>query len=112
MACHTAAQTWGTHQEYLCLLLDSQQIILWKYANMLEPFKNIQGHWALKEIINVANDKCKKLCEKDDILSKQSILTLMSIVLEANEKILNMRWTDYEGLMHGVKTYSQAIKNL
>jgi hypothetical protein len=82
---------------------------------MLESLKNKQDQWdqsALREIINVANDKCKKLCEKDNIPSNQSMLTLMSIVAEAAEKIRHMRWTDYDGLMHGVKIYSQAIKNL
>jgi hypothetical protein len=79
---------------------------------MLEPFDNIHSLWALKEIINAATNKCKILCEKDDILSKQSMLTLMLIVSDATEKILHMRWTDTQGLMHGVKIYSQAIENL
>ena len=79
---------------------------------MLEPLRDIHRIWALKEIVLVATDKCKILCEKHDHLSKQSMLTLMLIVLEATEKILHLRWTDTEGLHHGVKIYSQAIENL
>jgi hypothetical protein len=79
---------------------------------MPEPFRDIHRLWALKEIVLAATDKCKILCEKDDIVSKQLMLTLMLIVSEATEKILHLRWTDAEGLQHGVKIYSQAIENL
>ena len=79
---------------------------------MPDTFRDIHKIWALKEIVLSAADKCKILCEKDDIVSKQSMLSLMLIVSDATEKITNLRWTDADGLHYGVKTYLQAIDNL
>jgi len=34
------------------------------------------------------------------------------LVADATAKVLHMRWTNTDGLYHGVRIYKQAIKNI
>jgi hypothetical protein len=76
---------------------------------MQEPFDNIHKVWALKTIIDHATVKCQTL-HKDQ--QYDSIAELMNIVSDAANKISPIRWTDHDGLAHGVVIYIKSIDTL
>ena len=73
---------------------------------------NIHKVWAIKSIVELAAAKSQEISKKNDANCNQSLLELMTIVSDATEKVSNLRWTDVNGLQHGVRIYSRAINNI
>ena len=79
---------------------------------MQENFDNIERLWAIKTIVEEAAGKCYELCYNHDTVSSQTIMDLMTIILDSTTKASDIEWTDSTGLHHGVNIYVQSIKNL
>ena len=77
-----------------------------------EKFDNIERLWAVKVIVEAANNKCQELCADTASVPAQSVLDIMHLVADATAKASHMRWTNADGLYHAVEIYVQAIKNI
>ena len=77
-----------------------------------ENFDNIERLWAIKSIVEEAAKKCHELCHDRDTVSSQTVMDLMTIVLDSTTKATHMQWTDSAGLTYGTEIYIQSIKNL
>jgi hypothetical protein len=66
--------------------------------------------WALKSIVDVAQQKISDLVQRKG--SEQEIVQVMAIVSDANKKLLEIQWSNTDGLDYGVRLYSRAIENL
>lgn len=79
---------------------------------MLENFDNIERLWAVKVIVEAANNKYQELCADTACVPSQSVLDIMQLVADATAKASHLRWTNADGLYHAVEIYVQAIKNI
>jgi len=79
---------------------------------MQENFDHISKLWAIKTIVDAANNKYTELCSNNACVSGSEVLAVMRLVADATAKVLHMRWTNTDGLYHGVRIYKQAIKNI
>jgi hypothetical protein len=77
-----------------------------------ENFNDIERLWAIKVIVEEAAKKCHELCYDHDVVSSQTVMDLMTIILDSTTKATHIQWTDSTGLRHGTQIYVQSIKNL
>jgi hypothetical protein len=77
-----------------------------------ENFDNMQRVWVIKTIVEEAAKKCHELCHDRDVVPSQTVMDLMTIVLDSTTKATHIQWTDSAGLKYGMDMYLQSIKNL
>ena len=77
---------------------------------MQDNFENLHKLWAVKTLITAAHNRYTELCANNASVSGSEVLSVMQLVADATEKILHMRWTNADGLNHGLRIYEQLVK--